>query len=176
MTDGELIQAIRQGQSHAFDLLYQRHREAVFRYACALSGRIMDGEDLLQEAFLGMIRNIKSIRSTHSVLPYLLRSVRSRHIDQLRAFSNRAKAIGEQDFFSEDPHPESITMEGERLTILFNALAELSDVHRDAVLLKIYGGLSYSEIALLQEVPQATVRSRYRSGLGHLKKILGKGV
>ena len=71
--DGELWSRSIAGEGDAFGVLYDRHRDRVFRHAYRLSGNRHDAEDILSAAFLELWRRRSKVRLVEdSVLPWLL--------------------------------------------------------------------------------------------------------
>ena len=71
--DGELWSRSLAGAGEAFGVLYDRHRDRVFRHAYRLSGNRHDAEDILSAAFLELWRRRSKVRLVeNSVLPWLL--------------------------------------------------------------------------------------------------------
>ncbi len=176
VTDRELIEAIRRGRPEAFETLYRRHKDAVFRYACAVSGSVADGEDLLQEAFLGLLRNARRLDPERRVLPYLLQTIRNRQIDGLRAFARRGRQLSELHSPISQVGADQSVVEEEQTAALSDALGALPAKQRDVLTLRIFGGLSYEEIAAEQAAPKATVRTRYRAAIDKLRQVLGRRI
>lgn len=170
------IRALQRGNTETFAEIYREHKDAVYRYACALTGRSTEAEDLLQEAFLGLLRNVDRVSQREPLLPYLLRAVKHRHIDRLRSFSGRQRTLPER----EPPDPreslDEATSRNERIESVAAAIAELPEPQGEVVRLRTYAGLSYEDIAAMLSVPRDTVRSRYRAALERLRERLGRKV
>lgn len=175
--DAKHIRAIRRGKTRAFEEIYRTYKTRVYRYACAVSGNSSDAEDLLQEAFLGLLRNIDRIDERRPVLPYLLQSVRHRHVDRLRSFSHRHQVSVDAEQLPVSFNEESELVERQEGAALVSAaLAALPDGQGEVVRLKFYGELGYDGIAAQLAVPAATVRSRYRAAIQKLRNLLGRSV
>ncbi|MEM7163859.1 MAG: RNA polymerase sigma factor [Planctomycetota bacterium] len=176
MDDTTWIRALRRGDANAFEALYGAYRQQVYRYACSVSGSAASADDLLQEAFLGLLRNIDRIDETRPLLPYLLQSVKHRHVDRLRSFEERRRPLPATDRTTD---PEEVTSQMERdesRVIVSDAIAALAEPQGEVVRLKVYGGLTYDAIAAQLAVPAATIRNRYRAALNHLRQLLGRSV
>ena len=145
-------------------------------YACAVGGNVADGEDLLQEAFLGLLRNARRLDPERPVLPYIFKTIRNRQVDGLRAFARRGTQLSELHSPVSHDGPDQSVVEEEQTAALSEALGVLSEKQRDVLTLRIFGGLSYEEIAADQAAPKATVRTRYRAAIDKLRQVLGRRI
>jgi RNA polymerase sigma-70 factor (ECF subfamily) len=109
-------------------------------------------------------------------LPYLLQTIRNRQIDGLRAFARRGSQLSELHFPVRHDGPHQSVVEEEQNAALSEALGALPAKQRDVLTLRIFGGLSYAEIAADQAAPTATVRTRYRAAIDKLRQVLGRRV
>ncbi|MEQ8767998.1 MAG: sigma-70 family RNA polymerase sigma factor [Planctomycetota bacterium] len=177
MSDAFWIEAIRRGDERAFEALYLEYKDRVYRYACSMSGVGPAAEDLVQDAFLGFLRNIDQLRPNATVLPYLLRSVRNRHIDQKRSFASRGRPLETATRATAGvPAPPDQSWERERHDLIQEAIDSLPPDQADVVRLRLFGKLDYAAIGEEVSAPAATVRSRYRSALDSLRQRLGRTI
>ena len=72
MTDGELVEQVRAGETAAFGELVERHRGAVYRAALAALGNEADAEDIAQEALVLAFRRIDQFRGDASVRTWMI--------------------------------------------------------------------------------------------------------
>jgi RNA polymerase sigma-70 factor (ECF subfamily) len=149
------------------DTLEQLYREAApallayFRHQPALAGA---AEDLLQDTFIRVLRRRDRFEAAISRRAYLFGIARHVSLDALR----RIKP-DEEEFEMEN---NAGSPQDERLESMRAAIAELSPVHREALLLKLQQDLSYEEIAEVLEVPVGTVRSRLHHAVLRLRQVL----
>src|SRR5579875_911151 len=141
----------------AFAMLYERHHVAVRRYVARRVGPEA-GDDLASEVFTRAFRGRERCRAEQaSALPWLLGVANHVIADHRRAEQRRLKAL--QQFAAAAPRlveHEDRALSGE----LVGALRRLSGADRDALLLVVWGELSYEEAATALEVPIGTVKSR----------------
>lgn len=178
--DRDVLARIAQGQLDAVEELYERYRTVAYSIALRITSEPSTAEDVVQEAFLGAWRNAaRYTESRASVRTWLLAIVHHRAIDAVR----RRRPTTELPEFDAVPPPAMWVPDvwGEvsgRLDqgTVRAALAELSDVQREALELAYFGGLTQQEIALRTGTPLGTVKSRMRLGLLSLRRILtGQG-
>ena len=174
MQDATWIRALRHGDAAAFEELYRAYRQQVYRYACSVSRSAADADDLLQEAFLGLLRNLERIDETQPLLPYLLRSVRNRHVDRVRSFEERRQPLPVEPVPAAEP-ADSVERQ-ESIAVVCDAIEALAEAQGEVVRLKLYGGLTYDAIASQLAVPTATIRNRYRAAINRLRQLLGRSV
>ena len=72
MTDGELVEQVRAGDTAAFGELVERHQAAVYRAALAVLGSPADAEDVAQEALVLAYRRIDQFRGEASVKTWMI--------------------------------------------------------------------------------------------------------
>jgi RNA polymerase sigma factor (sigma-70 family) len=141
-----------------FAILYERHHHiAVRRYVARRVGSGA-GDDLASEVFVRAFRGRERCRAEQaSVLPWLLGVANHVIADHRRTEQRRLKALQRLAASA----PQLIEHEDRALSAeLVGELRRLSDEDRDALLLVVWGELSYEEAATALEVPVGTVKSR----------------
>lgn len=143
---------------------YEECRQQLYTYALSIGHDGELAEDAIQSAFFNLLRRDRQPRS---LKPYVFRCVRNAVIDGLRASQLR------QGSTNDSPEPAN----GEEYVLRDRALSQcleaVSPAERETIVLKIYGGLSFREIAKVQSLSTNTVASRYRRGLEKMRKRLG---
>lgn len=133
-----------------------------YRYAVALTGDPVRAEDLLQEAWVGLLKADGS-----RTAPYLLRAIRSKWIDAHR----RDQVIP----ITFDDHEQPVAPEAERLIeadALWAGLLELRPEEREALYLHLVEGYTAREVAERTDKPRNTVLSLLHRGRARLKTWL----
>ncbi len=130
-----------------------------------------DAEDIVQEAF---IKVWKTYGHAHITKALLYSAVRTTAIDFSRSF-NRRKMRENKAY--EDGEGDTIWYQRgleakERNSILEGAVQQLSKDQQEVVVLKIWGELTFQEIADTLQISNNTAASRYRYALDKLKKLL----
>jgi RNA polymerase sigma-70 factor (ECF subfamily) len=154
-SDDHLILEFQQGSRDAFSELFQRYREPIygfFRRRLDDPGR---AEELTQECFLALLRNVSRYEPRASFRSYLY------GIATNMVFAERRKAgreIGMNRAAEERPAPRSD--DGEWTICVRRALERVGEADREILMLREYEQLSYVEIAALLRLPVNTVRSR----------------
>lgn len=175
-SDRELIERYRGGDERAFEEFYRRHRKAIFAYLLACARNRETAEELLQETFFAFLRNLDRLDGSADLKPYLLRTARNLAIDWIRRRRSSERALERRAadaFFRRSAEVPSASEDAERLS---SFLERLPDEQREAIVLKVFAGLTFREIGVLTGAPEATVVSRYRYGLEKLRASLAREV
>jgi RNA polymerase sigma-70 factor (ECF subfamily) len=180
LADEELMTRIRDEDSAAFSVIYDRHSSAAFSLAYRMAGRRNVAEDVVQEAFLSLWRaGGRYDPSRGSVRTWILGIVHNRAIDALRRAtvhdSRRASDEGLEERFAA---PERTDAEAARRSEAGEVRAALGTLPNDqlkVIELAYFGGFTHSEIAEILETPLGTVKGRMRLGLEKLRGVLGEG-
>jgi RNA polymerase sigma-70 factor (ECF subfamily) len=150
--------------------LYDGHAQPLYVFLLNFTRDEADTRDLLQEIFVKLAREPKLIVGVREERAFLIRLAHNAAIDLMRRRGTREKA--KQNFAAENTSPFAPTSNPdekvfrEELTV---ALEELPEEQRAVVHLKLWGGLTFEEIAAALDIPPNTAASRYRYGLDKLR-------
>lgn len=163
--DRDLIARTRRGDVEAYNLLVSRWEKRVFNYLLRLVNHREDAMDVSQEVFLKAYQSLAKLDDPARFGAWLFRIAHNEAYSLLR----RRKPEGEM--------PAEIAMRGpvfplEMSLAVDTALKTLSAEQRAAVLLKVYQGFKFEEMAEILECPVSTVKSRLYTALDLLKAQL----
>ena len=165
--DDALVEKALAGSREAMQELYGRYRPRIMGYALRMTGDRHLAEDVFHATFLYFFQHLERYESRGKLESYLFRIARSALADEKLA-SRRAREAPPRGApppaYSPDPELEEKVRK---------AMMDLSPELREAVVLRIYDGLDYAEIAEIAGVGEATARSRMRYALEALRKTLG---
>ena len=173
-TDAALVARVRAGDAHAADRLLERYFRACRAVALAVTGNETDADDACQEGFVQAIERIDDCRDPERFGGWLLQIVRNRARNLVR---HQAVRVAEPLELHEVAGGESPAAEVERSELrgrLLSALAELSEVQREVVLLHDLEEWTHEEIAGRLELPAGTVRSHLHHARRRLRRILSE--
>jgi RNA polymerase sigma-70 factor (ECF subfamily) len=152
-----------------WEQILDEHGSALLLYARQWTRSWADAEDALQNAF---IRLFKSRGATpDAALPMLYQAVKWAAIDQARS-RQRRQAREERSVEGQEEHValfESDMENRERNEQVQEALQALPDEQREVLVMKVWGELTFREIADALQIPQGTAASRYRYALEALR-------
>jgi RNA polymerase sigma-70 factor (ECF subfamily) len=164
--------------------VYEQYRQGLYTLALAITRSPAEAEDAVQEAF-ARLWGSRARPADGSLVAYVFAAVRNAALDQVRRrgrlashersdpFDDRMAAVSIFNGTPEDPAAKAIDAERHRL--IRQAVDELPEAEREAVVMKVYGGLTFEEIARIRGEPLPTVASRYRRALEKLGRMV-KGV
>ena len=183
----EQLDAIRRGDSDAFETLARENAPALFRTALRLTGRREDAEDLVQEVLVRALPALRRFEGRAKLSTYLFRAMGNLWKNQLRS-KKRSRVVewfrrGTDDETDDkrtapDP-PDQEPLPTERLQAkelaveVRAAVAKLDPPRRLTLLLREVEEMSYEEIAVATDVPVGTVRSRLARAREDLRRLLG---
>lgn len=144
--------------------LYVALGPALIAYGCCLLGDRGRAQDAVHHVFLRLLgQESVTLREPR---PYLYRALRNTALNLNRASAREQERWEEAALFRPVPGLESAGLDVEA------ALRELPDEQRQVVLMKVWGGLTFQEIAEVMDLSANTAASRYRYGLGRLRQRL----
>jgi RNA polymerase sigma-70 factor (ECF subfamily) len=178
LADEELMQLVQDGNSGAFEVIFDRHGDAAFSLAYRMCGRRPMAEDVVQEAFVSLWRSgARYDRGRGSVRSWVLSVVHNRAIDAFRHDATRtSRDVSDEGLAERMPATERTEVEAERRDAaqqVRSALGELPAEQRQVIELAYFGGFSHSQIAEMLKLPAGTVKGRMRLGLTKLRMLLG---
>ena len=168
-TDAELLTAHVQGDDQAFTLLVQRHRDRLWAVALRTTGDPEEAADALQDALISAFRRADQFRGDSAVTTWLHRIVVNAALDRLRRRSVRAAVpLPEEGGPGVLVDPTDHLGRREDQLAIAQALAQLPDDQREAILLVDVEGWSVDEAARQLGIPSGTVKSRCSRGRAKL--------
>lgn len=153
-SDYALVKRARDGDFRAFEVLFERHRLLVYRFAYQMVHRRDDAEDMVQEAFVRAYQNLHRYRDEAKFTTWLLRIVSNLCTDQARMHTRRQnleqQEAGEGLLWMTEGNPDNPieNLEADRrVAILRRALAALPEHHRRVIVLRDLEEREYPDIA-----------------------------
>ena len=175
LIDGQVIEACRQGDRAAFQLLFETYKDKVFSIAVYSSGgdRAV-ADDVTQQIFLKLFTAIRQFRGESEFTTWLYRLVVNACLDEKRR-RRRLLPWGETVAMRNPSDKKPQEKQYARLEVaeaVQAAIGELKPKFRLPILLKYIEGLSYEEIASVMGCSKGTVASRLNRGHSQLAKRL----
>ncbi|MEA3227303.1 MAG: sigma-70 family RNA polymerase sigma factor [Planctomycetota bacterium] len=164
-SDQELIESANRGDADAFEILYHRYRDWVYRLAWRFTGNRQDALDVLQETFAYLLGKFPGFELTAAMTTFLYPVVKHLSVAirrKNRRFASDDEALGE---LVAPALQESESSRSELAAVL----AVLPEVQREILLMRFVDGMSLQEIADALEIPLGTVKSRLHNALKTLR-------
>ena len=159
--DSAIVESIRAGDDGAFDELMRRYKRPVVNFVYRMLGDAAEADDVAQEVFVRIYRNIAGYRpGTGKFSTWLFALARNAAIDRLR-YRKRHPT----EPLDSAPEPVTQPVEVDKISEHIAAeIAELPEEQRTALVLAEYHDLSYAEIAAIMRCSEKSVESRlYRA-------------
>ena len=186
-TDVELAARAANGDEAAFEAIMRRHNRLLFRTARSILKNDAETEDALQEAYLRAWRALASFRADAKLSTWLVRIVINESLGRLRRRSaqviplDAAMESSEQQpeaCMEDDPdqQPDRVAMRSEVRALIEARIDTLPDAFRTVFMLRAVEELSVEEVAVVLEIPEATVRTRFFRARSLLREGLSRDV
>ena len=178
--DLELVERCLSGQEAAWEDLVRVHTRRVYSICYRFTNSDSEAQDLTQEVFLRVFKNLKSFRAGEGLfIVWLTRLARNLLIDHYRRtrLDRATESIEDHAATLEETtaamgRTEGLVAGREASELLQGALQKLSPELRETVILRDLEELEYREIAQVLNVPEGTVKSRLNRGRSELAKAL----
>ncbi len=184
--DIQLIEDYLKGDEKSFEILVQRYLKPIYIFAYHYAGNAKESEDIAQNVFIRVWRNLKKFDSQKSFKNWIFSIAKNASLDFLKKkkaiqFSDlparggsalsRENEEWENKFVDSSPLPSEILERKDLIGTLAKATNKLLPKYRKVLFLRHNENLTFREIAETTGEPLNTVKSRYRRGLLILKKI-----
>ena len=172
--DSALMLRYKDGDVEAFETLYKRHNDSLFRYLMRLCRHRDTAEDLFQEVWGKIIKARERYRPTAKFTTFLYRVAHNCFIDHIRRNQRHQNTADIEPDTQQNPAegPDVATERSLARRRLESALGDLPDEQRDVFLLHEEGGLSMDEIAHVTGVNRETIKSRLRYAVNKLRAAI----
>lgn len=154
-SDEALVLRAKAGEFEAFEMLFQRHRDLVYRFAYQMAPRRDDAEDIVQEVFVRAYQNLHRYRDEAKFTTWLLRIAGNYGTDRAR-MSTRRHSLEQQEATgalswmtvgSSTEDPVENMAGDERRDAIRKAIHALPDHHRNVIILRDIQEMEYPDIA-----------------------------
>jgi RNA polymerase sigma-70 factor (ECF subfamily) len=187
-SEGELLTGCQRGDAKAWDALFDAHYAAAgrFIYQLASDFTVEDAEEICQEVFLSVIKNLDSFHGESQLQTWIFRIATNKARDY-RDKRDAIKRGGGQptvslqaenpetgltpDPPSAAPCPDEFLMNAESAGLVRESLDQLGEPCREIVELRYFGDLSYDELSTTLKLNPKTVSSRLSKCLDRLEQI-----
>jgi len=166
-SDGDLLKRLQRGDSAAAAILYGRHHRPLYAYVRSLLRDEALSEDVVHETFLRLLE-ARPERPVTSVRSFLFAMARNRTLDLIRRSAVQESAQPRIAVRASAPIPDDPALGQAALA----ALGGLPLDQRETVSLKVFGRLTFAQIAEVLSIPTGNAASRYRYALEKLAQIL----
>jgi len=173
--DASLVREVVAGKTEAFNVLVTRWERRVYSYLVYLTGLPDDAFDMCQEVFLSAYKNLAQLRDARTFQKWLFQIAHNTACSHLRRPSGAGPELIEGGLCSSSTSRvgnATAWERGELRLVVEKALAQLPMEQREAIVLKVYQGFKFTEIAEIQNCPLSTVKTRVYSGFEQLKRLL----
>jgi RNA polymerase sigma-70 factor, ECF subfamily len=175
--DLQLIEQALKGQTAAYGKLVQKYQDRLYNSVVYMAGNVEDARDIVQEAFVQALLNLKSFHGSSAFFTWLYRIAFNVTVTQRR---RKRPAIsverGREESGTEpiDGHlgPADQLEQEERCRRIRQGLAQLSHEHRSVLILREIDGCRYETIAEILNLPIGTIRSRLHRARLELREEL----
>lgn len=178
MVEVALIEQVKRGDLRAFEKLVQSTQQKGFNIAYGILNDPLDAEEVVQEAYLQVYYNITRLRAAEAFRSWFGKIVthlafrRSREKGRFKTVP-LDQAIEVTSGLIDDP--ETFVLSKEKKEQLANALKNLPDEYRAALILREWEDYSYQEISEILDIPLGTVKSRIFSARKLLMRKITEG-
>jgi RNA polymerase sigma-70 factor (ECF subfamily) len=170
--DRDLIAKARRGDVEAFNLLVSRWEKRVFNYLLRLLANREDALDVSQDVFLKAYQNLPKLGDVDRFAGWLFRIAHNEAFSLLRRKRPETELPPDLNMDLRPADTGGRLLPLELSLAVESALKRLNDDQRETVLLKVYQGFKFDEIAEILECPVSTVKSRLYTALELLKAAL----
>lgn len=187
-SEAELLARCRRGDAGAWDELFDLHYAAAGRFIFQLASDLTreDAEEICQEAFLSVIRNLNSFHGESQFQTWLFRIAanKARDFRKRRHAAKRGAGVTPVSLQAQDaetgltpdppaelPGPDELLMSAEKMALVREALDGLGEPCREIVELRYFGDLSYEELSRTLKLNPKTVSSRLSKCLDRLEAL-----
>ena len=160
-----LISRAVRGSREALEELVRLYYDKIYNYIFYRVMNVSQAEDLTQDVFLKLTKNIHSYVPTASFSSFLYRIAHNTVIDYYRT-AKHTEELGEGTSI------EDTMIQVENKIDVQMLLGKLSEEQRECIILYYLQGLAYREISEILDIPIPTAKSRVKRGLDACKRIL----
>ena len=169
--DRELVYAARDGDALAFDGLFYRYRDGIYRLGLAITKDPSAAEEIVVDTFARAHRAIDRLEPDDTLRPWLYRVAVNLSYNRRPRKGVTWSSLDDAayDIAADGESPSDAAERTERRRVVLECIDGLGSKHKIVVVLHYLNGLNLAEIAEIAEVPVGTVKSRLHNALRKLR-------
>ena len=156
LSDDRLARSVAAGHGAAFEEIFRRYHQALYRFCLATAGNAQDAQDALQNTMVKVMRALPGEERQIKLKPWLYRIARNESVETVRKRRDNAELDAERMAATWEIAETAATRE--RLRDLFADLEQLPERQRAALVMRELGGLGFEEIGEAFETTPAVAR------------------
>jgi RNA polymerase sigma-70 factor (ECF subfamily) len=176
LTDEQIVERVRAGEQHLFEVLMRRHNPQVYRAARSILHDDGEAEDVMQDAYVRAYEHLREFEGRSRFSTWVTRIA----VHEALARARRSKRYDTLDPGEEGPSmpgapvasPEQQTSDGEMRRLLEQAVGALPEEFRSVFVLRAVHGMNGAEVADCLGLEEATVKTRLFRARGRLRDLL----
>lgn len=170
--DRELVTDLRARKPGAFDRLYHRYHERIWRFLARLAGP--GAEDLFQETWLAAARHVHRLRAETTLLPWLFTIARNKHRNASRSWARQRRQSALVVDEGQQLVPDEAAHARREAEQTLAAFTRLPDAYREVLLLCVMEELDVLDIGLVLGCSADAVRKRLSRARQELARLTGR--
>lgn len=171
--DEELMARYRDGDTDAFETLYQRNKGPLYRYLLRQCGKTQASDELFQDIWMKIIQSRMRYRANAGFKTYLFTIAHNRVVDHYRRQGGLPPSYDAEDMddlpAQVEDLPERFTYRQQQVDRLLRLIDALPAAQRETFLLREEAGMGVDEIARVTGVTRETAKSRLRYAMNRLR-------
>jgi len=172
--DAVLIWRLKSGSKDALRRIYEKYKGDLLKLAVLLGNDVNSAEDVVHDVFVNFAGSAAKIRPVGNLKGYLMSCVANR-IHNVRRGSRRRRESNLDETApagSRQDSPEQWAILSEEMRLVSEAMGRIPYEQCEVITLHIHGGMTFREIAGIQETSINTIQGRYRYGMEKLRSVL----
>ncbi len=160
----------------SFDEIIDRYKDAIFRMVYMHIGDFHKAEDITQEIFIKIFKNLSKFRGDSSIFTWIYKIT----INTISTYAKRSRTIADMlsvDYMEDlpdDDWDEEKLIEGLQNSSVISLIQRLRDKYKEVLILYYYQDLKVEDICSIINEPQGTIKSKLHRGRNMLKDMLLK--
>ncbi len=167
----KIVVRCRKGDVRAFRELYDAYSKAMYNICLRMTGHTSDAEDILQEAFVQVFKNLEKLSSDTSLTAWIKRIVVNHCLSYLRKKKMYFEEVGDEtDVMEErevDESEHSMTVSAVK-----EAISQLPDGYRTVLNLYIFEEYSHREIASMLGISESTAKTQFMRAKEKVRQLV----
>ena len=181
--DKEIVDKILEGDIDFFSAIIDKYEKMIYNLAYRVFNNLSDAEDIVQEVFIKVYRNLYKCQGKQSIKPWVYSIAYNTCIDEIRKRKGKnnipidKQIEGNEGNFSfeiasNDLTPDKVLIEKESIQEIEKAINSLNADAKTLIFLRDIKGFSYNDISEITNIGIGTIKSRLNRARNSLRKIL----